>query len=313
MQKKRWVLEVTNDVLGKHGFTFIENDRRNFWHFEKEEGGITQRIELQDENLFDDSSKKRALTEWICTSAYGSKLPLNMLQFIPKERLPKPIDMLEGLDLEEFNKKAPIKEPMKDLVYWSYEDIDSFKSSLKNLTLLVEEYGLPELARLSVESKIIPTVEMATKLASSHKELSDKFAIENQLETSNGSRENIIKWFDVIEQKMKDTKDDPYKCVQDMLVEITAFLGEQLRKELGGKWKTGVEPRIVSIRNMNIFASTSYSPFKRVIGTWKHQDINYFKEEYLLVMESKLPATQEFMRNYSKRRKELKKFKYPAL
>ena len=316
MQKKKWILEIGIDVLEKHGFTFVESNRKDFWYFEREVDGITQRIELQDESFLDVGTKKRALIAWISTSAYGSKLPLDILRFIPKERLPKPIDMLEEFYkgvVEEVCKGTAQKELPKDLKYWSYQDVDSFKSSLKSLMLLTEAYGLPELTRLSVESEIIPTIEMGTKLASLHEELSEKFIQENQLNVSNSLKETMITWFEVIEQKIKVTKNETYQNVQGMLIEITAFLGEQLRKEVGGEWIVGVEPRIIFIRNMNVFATTSYSPFELVIGSWKYQDINWLKERYFLFMESKLPVTQEFMRNFNKRQEEIDKLKYPAL
>jgi len=309
MQKKKWVLEILGSILRRHGFVFSDTYNKNFWHFEKEVNNIIQWIDLEDISFLDVETKKRALTVWIRTSAYGSKFPLDILQFIPKECLPKPIDMLE-----KFYEGIPhIKDPPKDLRYWPYEDIESFKASLENLAMLVEKYGLPELIKLSIESEIIPTNEMGVNLASSYTELNKKFIRENHLEVSNVSRENIIKWFDIIEQKINDTRSEPYKNVQDMLVEITAFLGEQLRKEVGGEWKVGSEPRTIIIRNANVFASTSYAFLDRLIGSWKNQDINYFREEYLLFIESKLPVTQDFMENFHSRQMELKRFKYPSL
>ena len=116
--------------------------------------------------------------------------------------------------------------------YWSYDDEESFKSSLKNLVLLIEEYGLPELVRLSVESEVIPTNEMGAKLVSSHKELSEKFIQENQLDVSNISNKIMTARFDTIEQKMQETKDEPYQNIQDTLVEIAAFWASNCEKKL---------------------------------------------------------------------------------
>ena len=90
------------------------------------------------------------------------------------------------------------------------------------------------LDELSAEEKTEPTAEMGEKLLTSYEALSEKFAKENMLFTK-PSKENILTWFDVVGRKFEETKDMPYDQVQEMLVEIAAFLGEQLRKELGGE------------------------------------------------------------------------------
>ena len=85
-----------------------------------------------------------------------------------------------------------------------------------------------------------------------HTELSEKFISDNKLSVIECSKENISDWFDIIEKKIIDTKAESYESVQKMLVEIAAFIGEQIKKNVGGEWnQPEIEQRQVFLNGMN--------------------------------------------------------------
>ena len=304
MQKKKLIVEIIGGSLEKHGFVFVADafSKNKYWHFEREVDGITQRITLEDEGFRVLETEARVLNLMFSTTAFGSQIPIEIIDFIPKERLPIAKDMAENINMTMPGESR----------YWAYDDKDSFKTVLKDFMLLIEDYGLDKLEELSTEKEIIPTNEMGEKLVSSYKKLSKKFTEENNLDTSL-SKDNIANWFEVIEEKMKRTKNKHYQYVQEMLLEITAFLGEQLRKEVGGEWSTVIDPRYPIIRKMNVFSNSSWKPLGMVIGSWKHQDISWLKEEYSLFFDCKLPVSHEQMLEIRKRRCEMDKLKYPTI
>ena len=78
-----------------------------------------------------------------------------------------------------------------------------------------------------------------------------------------------------------------------MLVEMAAFLGEQLRKEMGGEWDYDFDPRHISIRALNGHIIHSYSSLSQCVDMWKYQDINFCRGLYLIVLANKAPLTME--------------------
>jgi len=309
MQKEKWIIEIVGGSLESHGFVFVADlhSKNKYWHFEREVDGIIQRITFEDEDFRVFQTEARVLNLMFSTSAFGSQIPIDILDFVPSERLPVAKDMAENI-----NKKLLQKMPGESR-YWVYDDKESFKSILTDFVTLIEDYGFDKLAELSVEKEIIPTKEMGKKLVSSYMELNEKFILENQLDMTNISKESIARWFSIIDRKIKKTKNDPYQSVQNMLLEMTAFLSEQLRKKVGGEWFIGIDPRFPLIRKMNVFSTNSWKPLGVIIGSWKHQDINWLKEEYLLFLDSKLPVTHEQMLELHNRRCEMDKLKYPTL
>ena len=309
MQKQRWIKEIVGSSLEKHGFSFVADSysKNKYWHFEREVDGIVQRITLEDESFQMLQTDARVLNLMFSTTAFDSQIPVDIIDFIPTERLPIAKKLAN-------NSKKLTQNMLGESRYWSYDDKESFKSILADFVLLIEDYGLDKLVELSTEKEIIPTKEMGEKLISSYKQLNEKFIQDNQINITSFSKKNVTNWFDIIEKKMKSTKDEPYQNVQDMLLEMTAFLGEQLRKEVGGEWSTVIDPRYPIIQKMNVFSNSSWKPFRVVIGSWKHQDTSWLKEEYFLYFDCKLPVTHEQMLAIRNRRREMRKMlKYPAL
>ena len=306
MKKEKWIKEIVGEVLMKHGFSYERDkyDKNSFWHFVRKVDGkvdpIEQRITIEEESLARYFRGGCALHLLFKTSAYGSSLPVNLTKFLPKECLPEPV----------------LTFLLVDFRYWVYETEDEFKKILVDFIRFIEEYGLDKLAELSIEKEAaIPTNEMGEKLISSYESLNEIFIQKYNINADDGSRENVCKWFKLIEQKIMETKDEPYENVKDMLLEMTAFLGEQLLKGVGGRWDIGIYPRVVILIDMNTFTSKSYGLFGDVIGSWRIQNISYLKENYLILLEGKLPVSPMQKRELSQRRKELNsgKFKFPFL
>jgi len=310
MQKKKWIIEIMVNALDDYGFVFVPDkyDKSKLWHFEREVGGITQRITLEDERYLYYGTKGRTLGLSFSTSAYGTRAPVSILKILPNERIPK-----VKIKADHPNKK--VRPLLGELRYWVYDDEEGLKSILRDFVSLIKDYGLDKLTELSIEKEVVPTNEMGEKLMSSYEQLSEKFIQENQLDVTSIAKDNVLKWFDIVDQKIKEAKSETYQDVQEMLVEITAFLGEQLRIEVGGEWKVGIDTKTITIRRMNVFSTSVWLILAVVIGSWKHQDTNWLREEYFLFLDSKLPVTHEQMTELNIRRNELSsgKFKYPAL
>jgi len=79
-----------------------------------------------------------------------------------------------------------------------------------------------------------------------------------------------------------------------MLVEVAAFLGEQLIKELGEKWNQWEKDmRGASILDLKTYIRHNYPMLNISIESWKNQEVDFFKEDYLHLLARKLPVSKE--------------------
>jgi len=284
MKKKKIILDIVGKAIEKHGFIFdLENSRNGFWDFVREIDSIKQKIFIQKNNFAESLYLNFATSAW-------------------------------GHGRARAGTYSEIKLPQGEYsnVYdeWYYETEEDFKKILVEFVDIIEKYGLDKLNEMSIEPEVIPTLEMAKKLLSSHTGLSKHFIKNNKLNIDEVSKGNVCKWFEVIEQKFKDTKDEPYENVKDMLVEVAAFLGEQLRKEMRGEWKQWKENmRNVSVIKMNGYIHRSYPILSEVVEMWNEQDFNYYKEYYLMILDNKLPLTEEQMIGISNRLMQISEMK----
>ena len=268
MKKKQIILEVIGKVVEKHGFAYglcKANSGSGIWGFTRSVDGIEQMVFVQEHRF------AKALFLEFRTTAWGSKL----------SRAGK------GLDIPNVYSNT--------IDQWNYENDDDFRGVLLEFADIIEKYGIDELNKMSLEENVIPTKPMADKLLTSYESLSGKFAKQHQIDLECLSKKSVSKWFEIIEKNISQTKNDPYEKVQDMIVEIAAFLGEQLRKEMGGEWKRGTDPRHVYLEGLNGFLLTFFFALGDVITAWKKQNTGYLTEYYSLILDNKLPLTESQM------------------
>ena len=270
MKMKKQVLGILGSAIKKHGFELVTDPAYMgpaTWTFSRKVGEITQYITV---------SKNRFADEFCMdfrTTAWGKGIGSDAVTIIPEDKLHKYHTDASG---------------------WPYKTEEDFERILHEFVDVIEKYGLDELARLSIEDEVVPKVEMGQKLYSSHESLSEEFAKQNQLNTTDRTHDNREKWFDVIEEKIMSTKDSPYNQeVQDMLTSIAAFLGTQLVHDLGGEWLTSKNARVPIINGMNVHAYKVFSPLKGVVMAWKRQCVGFLREYYFLILDAKLPLTTE--------------------
>jgi hypothetical protein len=269
MKKKKNVMEIVGEIVEKYGFIYDEIYKSNFtWVFTREQNSIKQRIHVV-ESRFDKVLMLRfETTAWV----WGNS-SINAISCIPE------------------NKYSGNQGGM-----WRYEDEEGFKKNLGEFAEIIEKYGIDKLNEISIEEEVIPTNEMGKCLLVSHEELSASFINKYQLEMEQRTTEDVLKWFDIIEKSMNQSKDQSYESVKEELIETTAFLGEQLRKEVGGEWNYQLgEYRSLCIRELNCYTIPSYPILRSVIKAWKDQSIERFREVYLFMLDAKLPLEIEEM------------------
>ena len=262
MQKKKMIMDIIGKEIKKYGFTYgVEKaySGTHTWGFSREIQGIIQRISLQEHRFM------KAFFLGFSTSAWGQSMDKRA-----GTKIQLPADYSNQHDK------------------WYYETEEDFKNMLIEFLDIIENHGLKELEAMSIEPEVIPTNEMGEKLISSVKELSTQFIQDNQIVNFEMSEGNISKWFELIEAKFKATKDFSYNDVKDMLLEVIAFLGEQLRQELQGEWRMGIESRIIILEILKTHPYSGYFPLKAIVEAWSKNDISDFKEQYLTFLKNKV-------------------------
>ena len=101
---------------------------------------------------------------------------------------------------------------------------------------LLIKNGLKMLDEMSIEEKETDTDEMYHELYYHHDELCEKFIRKTGIKATGYDEENINHWFDVIEERVSVLKQGDYEDAKEELVEMAAFLGNQLVKYMGGEW-----------------------------------------------------------------------------
>jgi len=286
MKKKKMILDIVGKAIDKHGFVYNQDkvySGSGFWGFVRDIDSIKQRIFIQKNDFAESLYLNFATSAW-------------------------------GHSLARAGTHSEIKLPQGEYsnVYdeWYYETEEDFKKILVEFVDIIEKYGIDKLNEMSIEPEVIPTLEMAKKLLSSHTGLNENFIKNNKLNTDEVSKESVCKWFEVIERKFTNTKDEPYENVKDMLVEVAAFLGEQLRKEMGGEWKQrGQNIRNMSIHGLNTPRYRIYTILASVVNMWNNQDFDYTREYYLFLLYNKLPMTNEKMLESDDRLTEIRALK----
>jgi len=252
MQVKKRVLAVVGNAIKKHGFEFCPNlSNANLWTFQRAVDARTHEITIARERY--DSS----LQLYFKTTPSYSFLGADAKRIIPPKKYRFDDDF--------------------GILGAGYKDEQELEIVLEEFVEIIEKYGLDELDKMSADDDT-PTEEESRELAATQIALSEKFIRRYNISLSNGSGGNIGSWFDIIFGKLKEYQDAEYEDIQDDLIEMAAFLGEQLRKVRGGVWHpvgrfTGCELRNMK-GNMLLFL-----PLFFLTNTWK--DLYGFQGEQM--------------------------------
>jgi len=200
------VKNVFGNEVKKHGFHYLAGrSGDHYWTFSRKIGGLTQRIEVGADFHYKPN----------CFALYlqGSLTDMDKIHarvFVPEN---------------QYHTDANRN--------WRYENEKEIKRALHEMTDAVEEYGLAELERIT--NAHAPTDEMWIKIYTDNQQLHDQFIKKHDIEVE-GLSDNFEEIFNIIEKEISKCQGKKYKDVQDTLLEIAAFLGVELIKEVDGMW-----------------------------------------------------------------------------
>lgn len=120
--------------------------------------------------------------------------------------------------------------------YWKYHDENSLVSVLKEMVKIIVGHGMKALESLSIPEKVYDTPKMHKELYMHHKELADRFEKRTGMFATGYDKENVERWFEYIDERMKELKEKDFEEVIDEILEMAAFLGEQIVKYQEGFW-----------------------------------------------------------------------------
>ena len=124
------------------------------------------------------------------------------------------------------------------LGYWRYHDEESLIEVLKEMTAIIRGKGIDVLKKLSIPEKINACDnEMHHELYLHHKELAEAFVERTGMVSTGYNEENLRRWFDYMDDRIEEMKKGSYdSVVKKELLEMAAFLGEQIVKYKDGRW-----------------------------------------------------------------------------
>ena len=147
------------------------------------------------------------------------------------------VNGVSGDDAEFLKEKNPNKlSANKGSSWFFYSGEEDYKRVLLYLADLIIEYGLDYLDRMSIEEEVIPTKAVANVLMENHAELDRRFLEKYKFNTVAHSMEDIEDWFQKLKEMIISVSEKPYEEVEELLLEMAAFIGERHCELIGAKW-----------------------------------------------------------------------------
>lgn len=173
--------------------------------------------------------------------------------------------------------------------YWRYGDSEeSMIKTLEQINEVLIEKGMKNLERLGVSPKKIADNQMVRNIYYKHRALSKKFVQENGIEVTGFDPENIERWFAVIEERVKILQQGTVEDAKEELTEMAAFLGVQLVKYMGGKWKHFVNGDFESCSVQNLKSEvTSSNCLNLLLGGYSGNGMQWTKRAFLKIYEKR--------------------------
>ena len=258
MNKGNLIKKYIGEGIAPFKFEYV-GYQGDSWIFEKKFGRITQTI-----------------------SIYAYRFDKSMLSFELYTDA-RETGMVTAVDIEgtEFNSNIP--------GFWKYEDNEeSLIEVLNRIKEVLIKKGMRILKDLSVEPEIIADNQMVRNVYFKHDELCEKFMRENQIEVTGYDPENINKWFDVIEERVKVLQQGTYADAKEELTEMASFLGVQLVKYMEGKWLHFVDDDYEScgVKDMKSEVASA-NCLNLLLGGYSKNGMGWTKDTFLDIYESR--------------------------
>lgn len=236
------VKDIVGEKIREYGFKYLKTEQQNYY-FLREIGGVRRIYDPSDNRvrqyiLIQKNRFDQLLTVRFFTDVYGN-------------------EMVHDVPL-----------PNSENGWIRYRDNESYVRALEILVHVIECYGLEFLQNLSKE-EIIPTKEMSNNLFKKHQELEQKLIEKYSIKLMPESEGDIDDWFNLIKKIINDCIDEPYENVKNMLVEISAFLGNRACFLLSSQWAF---PQHLKTPITSPSYNSKYHGFKpliTVVALWK--------------------------------------------
>jgi hypothetical protein len=184
--------------------------------------------------------------------------------------------MVQAVNIEGVSTNGDIRG------FWKYKDEEELIKVLTVMKDILVKKGMKILLELSKEAKETDTNKMYHELYFHHDELCEKFIRKTGIKVTGYDEENINRWFDVIEERVAILKQDDYEHAKEELVEIAAFLGNQLVTYLGGEWYHFVskEHESCSVRNCKTLNGGT-NCLSNIVGGYTENGMDWVKKIFL--------------------------------
>ena len=230
------------------------------WKFERKFKNVMQTVSIYPYR-FDQSMITFELYTNVKNSEYASKIGTGVV----------PAGMIEGISTNS---------QMRG--YWQYENEEELINILNEMKEVLIKKGMKILVELSKGKEETDTAEMYHELYFHHDELCEKFIQKTGIKVTGFDEENINYWFDVIEERVAILKQGDYEHAKEELVEMAAFLGNQLVKYLGGEWyhfvsKDHESCSVEKCKTMN----GSTNCLSNIVGGYTQNGMDWVREIFL--------------------------------
>lgn len=261
IQKGKLIEKYIGEGIASFKFTY-QGRRGDSWIFEKEFKGVIQTISL-----------------------YEYRFEKNMISFDLYTDVPgKGIVQAVGIEGIEFNSEMP--------GFWKYEDEESFIEILKVINNIVIKKGMRILNQLSKRPEIIETNEMYQELYFKHSELAEKYQNEMGLKVGEFDENYIEEWFEIIKKRVEILQKGKFEDAKEEIVEIAAFLGEQIRNALGGEWGRYIDQKSkfesCFLENVRSKGHSNVNILKNIMGGYSSNGMDWTKKIVLEIYKERV-------------------------
>lgn len=251
IQKGKLIQKYIGEGIAPFKFTY-QGRKGDSWIFEKEFRGVIQTISL-----------------------YEYRFGKNMISFDLYTNVPGN-ELVQAIDIQdiEFNSEMP--------GFWKYEDEEEFIKILEVMKDILIKKGMRILNQLSKRPEMTLTNEMYRELYFNHSDLAEKYQNEMELKVGEFNETYIEEWFEIIKKRVEILQKGKFEDAKEEIVEMAAFLGEQIRNALGGEWGRYIDEKsnfescfLVDVRSED---NSNVNVLKNIMGGYSSNGMDWTKQ-----------------------------------
>lgn len=175
--------------------------------------------------------------------------------------------------------------------YWRWENEQEYIQVIKSIAELLLEEGLSVFDKLSIRPESVDTDEMARNLFYHHDDLAKRFQEKYDIKEADFTKENIDSWFKIIMSRCEELKKENVSDVRNELLEMAAFLGVQIERNLQGKWSKYEKDNFIgcSLSEINSLGCSSINLLNILCSDYSNNDLQRTKDMYMEMYETQRP------------------------